>query len=102
MSLGATPKVSALCRRSVRISPWVSRVLSDLSVIGEVEWRISLHQPGISLHHPMQQEELSTVLQLDDSTSEELNIERDLRQLYIPDNHKSKHYKFAFLILYFK
>ena len=36
-----------------RISPWISRVLSDLSVIGELEWRISLHQPGIGLDHPV-------------------------------------------------
>ena len=38
----------------------------------------------------------------DESTSKELAIERDLRQLYIPKNYKFKHYKLAFLILYFK
>ena len=27
----------------------------------------------------------------------ELDIERDLRRLYIPDNYKSKHYKLALL-----
>ena len=32
----------------------------------------------------------------------ELGIERDLRRLYILANYKSKHYKLAFLILYFK
>ena len=38
----------------------------------------------------------------DESTSRELDIERDLRQLYIPDNYKFKYYKPAFLILYSK
>ena len=31
-----------------------------------------------------------------------LAFERDLRQLYIPNNYKFKHYKLVFLILYFK
>jgi hypothetical protein len=41
-----------------RISPWISQILSDLSVIGELEWRVSLHQPGIGIDHSMRQEEL--------------------------------------------
>jgi hypothetical protein len=41
-----------------RISPWISQILSDLSVIGELEWRVSLHQPGIGLDHPVEEEEL--------------------------------------------
>lgn len=41
-----------------RISPWISRVLSDLSVISELEWRLSLHQPGIGLDRPVQEPEL--------------------------------------------
>ena len=49
---------SAGVAQKERISPWVSRVLSDLSVIDELEWRISLHQPGIGLHRPVEQEEL--------------------------------------------
>ena len=43
-----------------RISPWISRVLSDLSVIAELEWRISLHQPGIEIIHPVEEKELFT------------------------------------------
>ena len=38
----------------------------------------------------------------DESTSKELGIERDLRQLYIPENYRSGCYKLAFQIMYFK
>ena len=43
-----------------RISPWISRVLSDWSVISELEWRVSLHQPGIGLDRPVPKEQLYT------------------------------------------
>jgi hypothetical protein len=41
-----------------RISPWISAVLSDIAVISEIQWRLSLHQPGYGATAPVSTEKL--------------------------------------------